>query len=493
MALHVASSRSGPAESVAGGEAARPRPAANAPSVSQADPQNSTGAQLIRLEGELRRCASRDALWQHLANEPIALLPFGQALVFEGAPGGRWRVAAISGLASVNRDAPLVRWYENMVSALCRQKGNAAGAPVASDMPDPRAVRAFDVHAYADPSDPCSADAVLTSLLWVPLVDVGQAPRAGWLLARDQPWEDAHQRLATRLGGAYAHGLSAIAGRARPPAGLRRHRPKLYVLVAAVAAALAFVHVPLTTLAPVEVTPQDPFVVTAALPAVVERILVAPGATVAAGTPLVQLVDTQLRSDYEVAIQKVEVARAKVLRLQQAAVSDSTAKRELAVAMSEESVATAERDYARAMLAKALLRAPQDGVALYGDPRDWLGRPVAVGEAIMRVADPNRVQYQLKVPVADSVNLQEGASVRVFLDAAPLDPLDAKIVRVAYRAESDAAGVASYTVLARLNDPTAAPERLGLRGTARVYGEPVSLFYYLMRRPITALRQWTGV
>ncbi|MNL84264.1 hypothetical protein D3C87_2121830 [compost metagenome] len=53
--------------------------------------------------------------------------------------------------------------------------------------------------------------------------------------------------------------------------------------------------------------------------------------------------------------------------------------------------------------------------------------------------------------------------------------------------------MASYTVLARVDDPTAAPERLGLRGTARVYGEPVSLFYYLMRRPITALRQWTGV
>ena len=35
--------------------------------------------------------------------------------------------------------------------------------------------------------------------------------------------------------------------------------------------------------------------------------------------------------------------------------------------------------------------------------------------------------------------------------------------------------------------------RLGLRGTARVYGEPVTLFFYLLRRPITALRQWTGL
>lgn len=484
MALHMASSRSAPADPAAASNDGRPRAASNAASAPQADPASGTAAQLIRLEGELRRCTTRDELWQHLANEAIALLPFGQALVFEGALGARWRVAAISGLASVNRDAPLVRWYENLVTALCQQADDPANA---------LAVRSIDAHAYADPDDPCSSDAVLTFLLWVPLADGGQRPQAGWLLARDQPWEEAHHRLAARLGGAYAHGLSAIAGRARPARGLRRHRAKFVGALTVLAAALAFIHVPLTTLAPVEVTPQDPFVVTAALPAVVERTLVAPGAQVAEGEPLVQLVDTQLRSDFEVAMQKVEVARAKVLRLQQAAVSDPTAKRELAVAQSEETVAVAERDYARAMLAKAVLRAPQAGVALYGDPRDWLGRPVAVGEAIMRVADPNRVQYQLKVPVADSVNLHEGAPVRVFLDAAPLDPLDAEIVRVAYRAESDAAGVASYTVLARVNDPTAAPERLGLRGTARVYGEPVSLFYYLLRRPITALRQWTGV
>ena len=34
--------------------------------------------------------------------------------------------------------------------------------------------------------------------------------------------------------------------------------------------------------------------------------------------------------------------------------------------------------------------------------------------------------------------------------------------------------------------------RIGLRGTAKVYGEKVSLFYYLFRRPITYLRQHLG-
>ncbi|MGC5702605.1 HlyD family efflux transporter periplasmic adaptor subunit [Pseudomonas sp. NFXW11] len=470
MALHIASSGN-----AAGGPAERP---------------NHSGAVLIRLEGELRRCASSEELWLHLANEPLALLPFAQALVFEpnvrqadgGArAGSSWTAVAVSGLPRVNPDAPMLRWYERLVGTLWRQDSSS------------RTLQLFDATRHAAPNDPCTDDNAFPYLMWVPLADHQRPVMAGWLLARAQPWEEAHLTLAARLGLAYAHGLSAIAGRGRAPAAWRRQRPWLYLALLLGVLALALVHLPLTTLAPVEVTAQAPFVVTAPMPAVVERILVAPGAAVSAGTPLVQLVDTQLRSDYEVASKKLEVARAKTLRLQQASIADPAAKRELAIAQTEEMLARTEQDYAQAMLAKTLLHAPQAGVALYGDPRDWQGRPVAVGEAIMRIADPQRVEYQLKVPVADAVNLHEGAKVRVFLDAAPLQPLDANLSRAAYRAEADAAGIASFNAIAQASDSQAAPERLGLRGTARIYGEPVTLFYYLLRRPLTALRQASGI
>jgi multidrug efflux pump subunit AcrA (membrane-fusion protein) len=326
----------------------------------------------------------------------------------------------------------------------------------------------------------------------VPIADAGAPPCAAWLLARDTPWEDAHQKLAARLAQAYAHGASAIAGRARPARDWRRRARRLALGAVIVLALLAVIPVPLTTLAPVEVTPQEPFVVAAPVAGVVERILVEPGAPVKQDDALVQLVDTSLRSDFEVAQQKLEVARARILRLQQASVDDSSAKRELAIAQTEESVARAERDFARAMLDKSVIKAQQAGVALFGNPRDWVGRPVAVGEAIMRVADPARAEFELKVPVADAVNLREGARARIFLDAAPLRPVDATVIRAAYKAEADAAGVASFVVTARADDAGAPAARLGLRGTARVYGEDVSLFFYLLRRPITALRQWTG-
>ncbi|WP_213957337.1 HlyD family efflux transporter periplasmic adaptor subunit [Variovorax sp. dw_954] len=450
---------------------------------------------LITIEGSLRQCRTRQALWTHLANEPVVLLPFGQALVFEPRhrldrgkqdalhkdTSGGWHAVAVSALAAVNRDAPMLRWYEDLAGRLW------------SASEDRAAIECFTLPTHADPQDPCTAEAALRHLMWVPVADAGRPPYAGWLLARDTEWEDTHRKLAARVAQAYAHGASAIEGRAKPSRDWPRRLRRLGLVLALIAAVLAFVPVPLTTLAPVEVTPKDPFVVAAPVAGVVERILVEPGAQVKTGDPLVQLVDTTLRSDSEVAQQKLEVARAKMLRLQQASMDDNTAKRELAIAQSEETVARAERDYAQAMFAKAVIKAQQPGVALYGDPRDWVGRPVVVGEAIMRVADPAQVEFQLKVPVADAVNLREGAQTRVFLDASPLHPLDATIVRAAYKAETDPAGVASYVVTARAVDASGPVARLGLRGTARVYGERVTLFFYLLRRPITAVRQWTGM
>ncbi|MDM0114962.1 biotin/lipoyl-binding protein [Variovorax sp. J22R133] len=356
---------------------------ATSPAPSQAAPGGGL-LHLITIEGSLRQCATRQALWTHLANEPVVLLPFGQALVFEprhrarrARPGdlhkdtsGGWRAVAVSALATVNRDAPMLRWYEDLASNLW------------SASEDRAAIACFTLPTHADPQDPCTAEAGLRHLMWVPIAEAGKAASAGWLLARDTEWEDGHRKLATRLAQAYAHGASAIDGRAMPSRDWPRRLRRLALGLAIIAAVLAFVPVPLTTLAPVEVTPRDPFVVAAPVQGVVERILVDPGAQVKTGDPLVQLVDTTLRSDSEVAQQKLEVARAKMLRLQQASMEDNTAKRELAIAQTEEMVARAERDYAQAMFDKAVIKAQQPGVALFGDPRDWVGRPVVVGDPL---------------------------------------------------------------------------------------------------------------
>lgn len=77
--------------------------------------------------------------------------------------------------------------------------------------------------------------------------------------------------------------------------------------------------------------------------------------------------------------------------------------------------------------------------------------------------------------------------------ADPLDALHAVVRHAAYEPQRTPEDVLAYRLVATLAAADgAAPPRIGMRGTARIYGERVSLFFYLFRRPITSLRQWLG-
>jgi hypothetical protein len=95
------------------------------------------------------------------------------------------------------------------------------------------------------------------------------------------------------------------------------------------------------------------------------------------------------------------------------------------------------------------------------------------------------------LPVADAINLDVGAPIRLFLNTQPLSSLSASLLETSYQPVMSPANVSSYRVRGRF-DKDATGARIGLRGTARVSGEWTCLGYYLLRRPIAALREWTG-
>ncbi|MNF02465.1 hypothetical protein D3C80_2016120 [compost metagenome] len=77
----------------------------------------------------------------------------------------------------------------------------------------------------------------------------------------------------------------------------------------------------------------------------------------------------------------------------------------------------------------------------------------------------------------------------LFLDSDPLHRHEAKLERAAYEAQATAAGQLAYRLDATF---LGEPPRIGLRGTAKLYGERAPLAYYLLRRPLAAVRQGLG-
>ncbi len=152
----------------------------------------------------------------------------------------------------------------------------------------------------------------------------------------------------------------------------------------------------------------------------------------------------------------------------------------------------AERDFARDTSEKSVIRAPRDGLVLYGD-RKGVDRKARLDRpAHPRAGRPADVELRAHLAVADVLDLASGARVRAFLDGDPLRPLDATLIFVSHQARQVEGVGLAYRVLARF-DAGVKPPRPGARGTAQLLGEKAPLGFYLFRRPLVWARQKLGI
>jgi hypothetical protein len=151
-----------------------------------------------------------------------------------------------------------------------------------------------------------------------------------------------------------------------------------------------------------------------------------------------------------------------------------------------------QAQYASYQLSQVNVIAPVDGIAVFGDPNRWRGRPVATGEQVMSLARADQAELAIYIPVSDAINLEPGADVRLFLDVDPLHSVSATLELSSYQPVRTPEGVLAYRAVARFGADTP-PPRIGLKGSAKLLGDEVPLVLFLLRRPIVALRQKIGM
>ena len=139
-----------------------------------------------------------------------------------------------------------------------------------------------------------------------------------------------------------------------------------------------------------------------------------------------------------------------------------------------------------------MARAPRAGLVIFDDANELVGRPVVTGQRLMAIADRARVLARIDVPVDDSIVLDDGARVRLFLDSAPTRAVEAVLAHASHDAQMTPGNLFAYRADARLSPDEAVP-RLGVRGTAEVYGPRSSALLYLFRRPLSYVRQHYGL
>lgn len=439
-------------------------------------------ATLLQLGRRAREAQDVPALGFVAVNESRQLFQYRQAVL------GRTNtfsaqlpaeVMAVSGLPQPDPQAPYVQWLAQVFRHLAEQQETAPRTLGAGDLPE---AITDDWSAWMPEHG-----------LWLPLIGRGRQVFGHLLLARDAPWDEHDLAIGAELADVYGNALARFVPastwqeRVRQWLAPKKRRWTLAIAIAAV----CLCPVRLSVLAPAEVVPQEPFLVRAPLDGVVDRFHVRPNQAVKAGDPLFDLDTTALRSRLGVTRKAYDVAEEEYRQAAQMALIDEKSKREMILKKGRMDEKAVELDYSRQLLDRVQVKAQRDGVAVFADVNDWQGRAVSIGERVLMLADPAKMELAISLPVADATELPADASVTLYPNGSAFSSYEATLTSAAYNAEPTPDGVLAYRLKAGFEEGQTLP-RLGLMGMAKVRAGWTPLIYYVLRRPLAAARQWLG-
>ena len=444
------------------------------------EPKNTALYVLLQLEALVRAVRTLEELQFFFVNETRRLVPYRQAILLAPPtqPTQSYEVRAASSVPVVDRTVPLMQWTERLIRVL-RKTSTGPDILRLTEADCPAELRT-DWKEFTPGYG-----------LWCPLKHPGGEILSGLWLTRNQPWAPHEMPVLQRLSEAYAYAWRAVG-----PSNSRRwrwglNRTTTWILAGAALGALA-IPVPMSTLAPAKIVAKDPLIVSAPIDGVIAQILVLPNTVVSEGQVLFKYEDTTFRNEYEVAERNLDVAMAQYRRAAQSSFVEAAQKADVPLLKVEAKLRETERDYTYERLAKVEVKAEQAGLLIYTDKSDWTGKPVVVGQRIMELANPQQLEVRIDLPVEDAIVLREGASVKLFLNANPFSSVPATVSHASYHAEVLPNNTLAYHVTAQLQQRSS-ELRIGWQGSAKIYGERVTLFTYLFRRPISAIRPWIGL
>lgn len=439
-------------------------------------------ANLLQIEHNCRNTQSYEELRYTIVNETRKLVPYKAALFFCIDSKQNLKVEAISDVATINTNSIFVQTLESIGTKALKDSDTLHEIDTQKQL-DTYEKKVLDEYSYKH-------------LLFIPIkVEKNDASIQYYMiLLNDETYEKKHLEVISHLSSSYAYFLYAMTknsfrSRIKKSRFFSGYFKYIFILIVLV----MFIPVKLSVLAPLEVIPKNPFIVNSPLEAAVKKIEVNPNDEVKEGELLVVLDDTFYKNKYEVAKKTLDIAKAQLHTSSQASFYDINQKRKIAELKTQVELKKTALEYAKQQLEKTKIYAKKDAIAIVHNPNEWKGKPVIIGEKILYLADKKSVELKIMLPVSDAIFIEKNSKVKAFFDNDPLNSWDARVKYISYKPQLSNQNVLSYEIIASFeNEKNQEIPTIGLRGTAKIYSQEVTLFFYLFKKPITSLRQYIG-
>jgi hypothetical protein len=269
------------------------------------------------------------------------------------------------------------------------------------------------------------------------------------------------------------------------------HLKNIGILALVVLGLLFLIPIRLRIVAPCEVIAKDSFVITAPLDGIIEKVVVEPGQEVKKDQTLFQYDKKIPTYKYQAILKEVEILQAEFNQAYALGTDDESEASKLALLTYKLNRSKLDLAFAQEQLSLMTDQAPIQGLVSIDNPDAWRGRPVKTGEKIMTINDPFETRVKIWIPERDNISFAKEVPIYVFLNSIPTKTFEAKLLFITPEVKVVEGEIPSFEAEAEwLN--TEEPPKLGLKGSAVMYGEKVSLFYYFLRKPIGVLRKFIG-
>lgn len=438
---------------------------------------------IIELEKIFRAAETPEHASFLMLNESTKLIKYKQAFFWRIKKANDVVIENVSGTDSFDIRSPyidfIIKFAKNIVS---------------SNQHD--SIKCFCLSDIVNPDD---KDAWLEwgigELLYCPLTGPDKKAGGGIFFIRSEPWLDAEKEIASIITSSFyyawlAHFSCHKAFFIECFESVSEKKSRKYLI--AFFFLLMIFPIRLSSVGSLEIKSKNPYIITAPVEAVVKEFFVVPNQKVEKGGLLFKFDDIKIRNEYEVVSKALNVAKAELKSSTQKGFIDEPSRAMAQILESRVDLKQAELNYLSEKLSLIQIKAPIDGVVIFSDQYDWLGKPVSIGEKIMEVAAPSDVEAEIMLPVQDAINVDNGSEIKVFLNIEPQKPLKASLKHAGYEAETTPSGIVAFRLKGDFEAGQKIP-RIGLRGSAKIYGKRVPFFYYILRKPLSYIRQLTGL
>lgn len=418
---------------------------------------------------------NRNALIFFILNDTISMVLYDRAVLWD-LDQKTPKLLGVSGQSSISATSSIAKQWQRLVQNIHNPREMRILTP--DEFPKEKELW----HEYLSSS-------YKPTVLWVPIEVEGKIRLGLWLERWEgTTWTKTEGELLTPL--CQAYGLAWGKLQQSGFAFLKKRRLWSGIGLA-IALLLFIIRIHLRIVAPCEVVPLDPFLVTAPLEDIIDHIVVKPGQPVKVDDSLVEYDKRVALQNLKIAEEQTRVAQQDLNRAKTLAFKDAKSLAEVAVLAAKLKKEEANLDLAKFRASQLVIKAPENGIVMLDNPEHWRGKPVKVGEKILTIINPHKTKVRLWIPENDKISINLDTPIKVFLNTSPTVTRYAKLDFISNASIATEKNVVSFMAEGQWISPQK-DVQVGLKGTAVLYGERVSLFYWIMRKPWAKFREFTG-